>query len=356
MTATAQGQAIALEQVRKVWGETVLLEGLSLDVPAGSFTAVLGPSGCGKSTTLRIIAGLEAVTTGQVRIGNRDVTQMSPAQRGISMVFQSYALFPHLTVTENIVFGLKVAGLPRRERQRRLKDVADLLELGPYLGRKPAALSGGQQQRVALGRAVISQRPVCLMDEPLSNLDARLRDEMRREIRRLQRALGFTMVYVTHDQTEAITMADRVVLMNKGQIEQVAAPEEIYNRPATPFAARFIGNPPMNLLSPAAFGAALEAAPESLRIGVRPEALTESAQGPILAEVKGAEFLGADTLVELTCAGGDILAKLPGTRGLTPGETLRLAVPPEQIHAFDLTRNARLKDPGLIARLQEIHS
>ncbi|WP_114963168.1 ABC transporter ATP-binding protein [Tritonibacter mobilis] len=354
MTVAANGQAISLQHVRKVWGQTVSLEDLSLEVPAGSFTAVLGPSGCGKSTTLRIIAGLESVSAGKVLIGGRDVTEYSPAQRGISMVFQSYALFPHLTVAENIVFGLKVANVRRQERQRRLNEVAELLELAPYLNRKPAALSGGQQQRVALGRAVISQRPVCLMDEPLSNLDARLRDEMRREIRRLQRALGFTMVYVTHDQTEAITMADRVVLMNKGQIEQVASPEEIYQRPATPFAARFIGTPPMNLLPPAAFGEALRGVPETLRIGVRPEALTESAAGPITAQVKGAEFLGADTLVELNCAGADLLAKLPGTRSLTPGETLRLAVTPDQLHAFDIAQNSRLEDDSLAARIRDI--
>ena len=177
---------------------------------------------------------------------------------------------------------------------------------------------------------------------------------MRREIRRLQRALGFTMVYVTHDQTEAITMADRVVLMNKGQIEQVASPEEIYQRPATPFAARFIGTPPMNLLPPAAFGEALRGVPETLRIGVRPEALTESAEGPITAQVKGAEFLGADTLVELNCAGADLLAKLPGTRSLTPGETLRLAVTPDQLHAFDIAQNSRLEDESLAARIRDI--
>ncbi|KUP91914.1 ABC transporter ATP-binding protein [Tritonibacter horizontis] len=354
MADTKGGQSVVLENLRKVWGQTVSLDNLSLEIPAGSFTAVLGPSGCGKSTTLRIIAGLEPVNAGRVLIGGRDVTQKSPAQRGLSMVFQSYALFPHLTVAENIVFGLKVAGLPRRERASRLADVADLLELSPYLHRKPAALSGGQQQRVALGRAVISRRPICLMDEPLSNLDARLRDEMRREIRRLQQALGFTMVYVTHDQTEAITMADHVVLMNQGRIEQVAAPQEIYQAPATPFVARFIGTPPMNLLPAAAFGTALGQAPDSLRIGVRPEVLFEDPQGQIEARVQAVEFLGSDTLVELTCAGTPMLAKLPGARRFAPGDLLRLAVAPADLHAFDLIENRRLEDPTLAARLAEV--
>lgn len=352
--AAVTGHAIALDQVRKVWDQTVSLDDVSLDIPAGSFTAVLGPSGCGKSTTLRMIAGLETVSAGRILIGGQDVTQKSPAQRGLSMVFQSYALFPHLTVAENIVFGLKVAGLPRRERLGRLGEVAELLELTPYLNRKPAALSGGQQQRVALGRAVVSRRPVCLMDEPLSNLDARLRDEMRREIRRLQQALGFTMVYVTHDQTEAITMADQVVLMNKGRIEQVASPQEIYQRPATPFAARFIGTPPMNLLSPAAFGAQMGNVPTSLRIGLRPEALREDPAGVIDATVVGAEFLGSDTLVELTCAGAPLLVKLPGNRAVAPGEALRLAVQPGQIHAFDLETERRIEDPSLAAHLAEV--
>ncbi|MEO1495484.1 MAG: ABC transporter ATP-binding protein, partial [Pseudomonadota bacterium] len=186
------GRAISLKDVRKRWGDTVSLDGINLDIPAGKFTAILGPSGCGKSTTLRIIAGLETVSDGSVRIGGEDVTHLPPDKRRLSMVFQNYALFPHLSVAENIVFGLRVERLSKSDRDARLREVADLLELTPYLARKPAALSGGQQQRVALGRAVVSRRPVCLMDEPLSNLDARLRDEMRREIRALQRSLGFT--------------------------------------------------------------------------------------------------------------------------------------------------------------------
>ncbi len=354
MTGVSKGQAIRLEGVSKRWGETLTLDAIDLEIPAGSFTAILGPSGCGKSTTLRIIAGLEAVSAGRVFVGDRDVTQQGPGQRGLSMVFQSYALFPHLTVAENIVFGLKVARLPRRERLKRLAEVAELLELAPFLNRKPAALSGGQQQRVALGRAVISQRPVCLMDEPLSNLDARLRDEMRREIRRLQQALGFTMVYVTHDQTEAITMADQVVLMNKGRIEQVASPRDLYLRPATCFVAGFIGTPPMNLLNGAAFGSRFGPAAEGVRIGFRPEALRQDPMGWIDASVIGSEFLGSDTLVELRCAGEGLLAKLPGNAGVAPGQTLRFSVQPQDIHVFDLRTNTRLEDASFALPLTKV--
>ncbi|MEO0991497.1 MAG: TOBE domain-containing protein, partial [Pseudomonadota bacterium] len=250
--------------------------------------------------------------------------------------------------------GLRVERLGRAERQARLAEVAALLELTPYLNRKPAALSGGQQQRGALGRAVISRRPVCLMDEPLSNLDARLRDEMRREIRQLQKSLGFTMVYVTHDQTEAITMADQVVLMNEGQIEQVATPQEIYRRPATPFAARFIGTPPMNLFEPVAFGEAAGAAPATLRVGVRPEALVEVKGGPLRGTVKGVEFLGADALVELDAAGQAFLAKLPGNRDIAPGADLTLGMAPEDVHFFDTATGQRAEVNGLIRRLTEV--
>ncbi|MEL7466563.1 MAG: ABC transporter ATP-binding protein [Pseudomonadota bacterium] len=344
------GRPIELISVHKSWGETTSLDGVDLAVPSGRFTAVLGPSGCGKSTMLRIIAGLETATEGAVLIGGRDVTHTAPSKRNLSMVFQSYALFPHLSVAENIVFGLRVERLGRAERDERLREVAQLLELTPYLDRRPAALSGGQQQRVALGRAVISRRPVCLMDEPLSNLDARLRDEMRREIRSLQRKLGFTMVYVTHDQTEAITMADQVVLMNAGRIEQVADPQEMYRRPATPFAGRFIGTPPMNLLPADAFGERLAGAPDGMLIGLRPEALRESENGFLHCRVENFEFLGADTLVELSAAGRPLLVKLPAARAFAPGEMLRLTAAVEDVHLFDAKRERRIDDDAITAR------
>ncbi|MGA2945202.1 MAG: ABC transporter ATP-binding protein, partial [Xanthobacteraceae bacterium] len=239
---------ISVQNVSKLWGATKAVNGASFEAVAGSMLVLLGPSGCGKSTTLRLIAGLEQVTSGRILIGGNDVTELPPAKRKIAMVFQSYALFPHLTVAENILFGLRVRKVPAAERARRLTRVAVLLGLDGLLSRKPSQLSGGQQQRVALGRAIIAETPVCLMDEPLSNLDAQLRAEMRREIRALQQKLGITMVYVTHDQTEAMSMADQVILMREGHIEQAAAPDEIYARPATTFAAKFIGTPPMNIL------------------------------------------------------------------------------------------------------------
>jgi sn-glycerol 3-phosphate transport system ATP-binding protein len=240
--------AIAVDKLTKAWDDTTAVDGISFEAPEGQFTVLLGPSGCGKSTTLRLIAGLESVTAGRVVIGGQDVTAAPPAKRDLSMVFQSYALFPHLTVAENILFGLRVRKVARAEREERLRRTAGLLGLSELLARRPSQLSGGQQQRVALGRAIIAEKPVCLMDEPLSNLDAKLRHEMRLEIRALQRKLGISMIYVTHDQAEAMSMADRVVLLREGRIEQTAPPEEIYQRPASSFVARFIGTPPMNIL------------------------------------------------------------------------------------------------------------
>src|SRR3978361_1586214 len=240
--------AIQLDHVVKNWGSARAVDGVSLTAEEGSLLVLLGPSVGGQATTLRLIAGLEQPDSGTVTIGGADVTHLTPAARGIAMVFQSYALFPHLSVAENIVFGLRVRRVSRAERDSRLKRVADIVGLAQLLDRKPSQLSGGQRQRVALGRAIIAEARVCLMDEPLSNLDAKLRHEMRTEIRALQQRLGMTMVYVTHDQTEAMTMADRPVLMREGRIEQNGAPEELYNRPATTFTARFIGTPPMNLI------------------------------------------------------------------------------------------------------------
>src|SRR3954462_8293480 len=251
---------IQLDQIVKGWGAARAVDEVSLTADEGSLLVLLGPSGCGKSTTLRLIAGLEDADVGTIAIGGVDVTHLTPAQRRIAMVFQSYALFPHLSVAENIVFGLRVRRVSRAERDERLRRVADIVGLSQLLERKPSQLSGGQRQRVALGRAIIAEARVCLMDEPLSNLDAKLRHEMRTEIRSLQQRLGITMVYVTHDQTEAMTMADRVVLMQDGRVEQNGTPDERYSRPATVFTARFMGTPPMNLLTR-----------ERRLIGIRPE-------------------------------------------------------------------------------------
>src|SRR5437764_3742785 len=253
---------VCLRGITKAWGATAAVEDISFSAPAGHLVALLGPSGCGKSTTLRLIAGLESASAGTITIADREVTSLPPAKRGVSMVFQSYALFPHLSVAENIVFGLKVRDVPRAERQARLKRTAGILGLEQLLDRKPSQLSGGQQQRVALGRAIVAETPVCLMDEPLSNLDAQLRVEMRREIRSLQRRLGMTMLYVTHDQVEAMTMADEVVLMRNGRVEQDAVPAELYERPASIFVARFIGTPPMNVIPAALVPGTLASPPD----------------------------------------------------------------------------------------------
>ena len=321
--------SIRLENVSKHWGESRALEGISFEAPAGSFVVLLGPSGCGKSTTLRIIAGLDTPTAGTVRIGERDVTHLPPAERGLAMVFQSYALFPHLTVAENIVFGLRVRKVP--DRDAKLKRAADMLGLEKLLDRKPSQLSGGQQQRVALGRAIVAEAPICLMDEPLSNLDAQLRGEMRREIRGLQQRLGITMVYVTHDQTEAMTMADRVVLLRGGRIEQVGSPEDLYARPATAFTASFIGAPPMNLMK--LNGAAVVT-------GVRPEDMRLGADG-LAAKVDSVEYLGADSLVATTVGNQQILVRVPGRASVRPADSVRLAWDRAHEHHFDAQTGER---------------
>ena len=240
---------VSLRGVSKVYrrGDSAAVESFNLEVGDGEFLVLVGPSGCGKSTTLRMVAGLELPTTGTISIGGRDVTSLPPKDRDIAMVFQNYALYPHMTVEENMAFALRLRGVPKAERERRVASAAEALGLGPYLDRLPKALSGGQRQRVALGRAIVREPAVFLFDEPLSNLDAKMRVEMRAEIIRLHHRLGATMIYVTHDQTEAMTMGERIVVMNRGRIQQVAPPMELYERPANPFVAGFIGTPPMNL-------------------------------------------------------------------------------------------------------------
>ena len=347
--------AISVQHLSRWWGATRAVDDVSFEAAAGKMLVLLGPSGCGKSTTLRLIAGLEAATSGRISIGGEDVTARPPAQRRISMVFQSYALFPHLSVAENIVFGLRVRRVPAAERGARLTRVAELLGLDGLLDRKPSQLSGGQQQRVALGRAIIAETPVCLMDEPLSNLDAQLRLDMRREIRGLQQKLGVTMVYVTHDQTEAMSMADQVILLREGRVEQDASPAALYARPATVFTARFIGTPPMNILKLAdGAGGAVVAGTEGppllpgrgagLLLGVRPEDIVLAASGGLGATIKTIEFLGADSI--LTCeAGGQSLAvRAPGRVERPAGATVRLGWSKEHVHVFDEQSGRRRDD------------
>ena len=341
---------VQLRSVSKAWGSDPAVDGVSFVVRPGQLAALLGPSGCGKSTTLRLIAGLETVSGGTIHIGGTDVTALSPTRRSVSMVFQSYALFPHLSVAENIVFGLKVRKVPSAERAVRLAKTADILGLEKLLDRKPSQLSGGQQQRVALGRAIVAETPVCLMDEPLSNLDAQLRVEMRREIRSLQQRLGITMIYVTHDQLEAMTMADQVILMNAGRIEQQGPPADLYERPETIFTARFVGTPPMNVLTSSALAGLDDAicagAPpghglENLALGVRAEA-ARLADGGIPAQVEAVEYLGADTLVDTRIGGEAFIVRVPGRHQANVGERVSVAWEPAAAHWFAAASGRRI--------------
>src|ERR671912_2097465 len=253
-----------LDRVRKRYGALDILHGIDLHVGDGEFVVLVGPSGCGKSTLLRMIAGLETISDGEVKIGDRVVNQVEPADRDIAMVFQNYALYPHMSVYDNMAYGLRNRGTPKDEIEKRVKEAARILAIEPFLARKPRALSGGQRQRVAMGRAIVRKPQVFLFDEPLSNLDAKLRVQMRVEIKRLQRALGVTSIYVTHDQVEAMTLSDQLVVMNAGQVEQVGKPSDVYRRPATRFVATFIGSPPMNILEGTVEGPGLVAVDGSL--------------------------------------------------------------------------------------------
>ncbi|MCG8562704.1 MAG: ABC transporter ATP-binding protein [Hyphomicrobiales bacterium] len=347
--------AIALAEVTKAWGSTVAVREVSFTVEPGTFVVLLGPSGCGKSTTLRMIAGLEDVSSGRITIDEADMTHAPPARRRVSMVFQSYALFPHLNVRENILFGLKVRKVARAEQETRLARVAKMVGLSDLLDRKPAQLSGGQRQRVAVARAVIAENPICLMDEPLSNLDAKLRHEMRVELRDLQQRLAMTVVYVTHDQTEAMSMADKVVLMREGRIEQSGTPEDLYDRPATTFTAGFIGTPPMNLvrLGPGAQGAAIAGtdgpavvaeAPGGCLLGIRPEHIEISEHEGIPATIRSCDYLGADTIVAARCGAQELLVRAPGRVRLAPGRQIGLSWADTDVHIFDAADGARIAD------------
>jgi len=316
---------LEVKSLSKRWGNTQAVQALSFSIRQGEFIALLGPSGCGKSTTLKMIAGLEQPSSGRLYLNGRDITQLPPGQRQLAMVFQSYALFPHLSVEENILFGLKARRVPPAERQRRLRRVTELVDLGAQLQKKPGQLSGGQCQRVALARAVIAEAPLCLMDEPLSNLDARLRNEMRSELRALQQQLGMTVLYVTHDQVEAMSMADRIILMNQGRVAQSGTPQELYNHPENTFVARFIGNPPMNLIDTG----------EHL-LGLRPEHI-HLTPGGIPARVLHSDYHGADTVIDATLpdhAGQTLKLRLPGHQCLPQGHALELGWAAQQEHPF----------------------
>ncbi|WEX11203.1 sn-glycerol-3-phosphate import ATP-binding protein UgpC [Chelativorans sp. AA-79] len=359
---------IALRDVRKSYGKTEVIHGVSLDIVDGEFIVIVGPSGCGKSTLLRMIAGLETITGGEIDIGGRVVNRLEPGERNIAMVFQNYALYPHMSVFDNMAYGLKIAGLPKAEIRARVEKAADMLQLKPYLDRRPRQLSGGQRQRVAMGRALVRDPAAFLLDEPLSNLDAKLRVQMRLEIKQLQRSVGTTAVYVTHDQVEAMTLADRLVVMHDGVAEQIDTPIAIYSRPATTFVAGFIGSPAMNMLPAEAMeslglrlvnGAIIK--PEGLRLpeegkqvvlGIRPEhlALVPEADAELFLEVSAVETLGADTLAhgELDQGGGEMVARLPGITPVNPGDRLPLLIQPGMVHLFDPATGKRLPDDASV--------
>ncbi|ACQ81090.1 ABC transporter related [Beutenbergia cavernae DSM 12333] len=356
-------------------GETTVLHGIDIRAGSGQFVVLLGPSGCGKSTSLRIVAGLESATSGDVLIEGVRVNEVPAAKRHIAMVFQNYALYPHLTVLENIVFGLRVRKVPKAEREAKARDAAERVGLEAYLKRRPSQLSGGQRQRTALARALVSDAKVVLMDEPLSNLDARLRHQMRVELRELQRSLGLTVLYVTHDQVEAMTMADHVVVMRDGNVAQAASPVDLYTDPADAGVAAFIGSPPMNLLPGRLDEAGLRLAGDGaglpiptavathgladgrLTVGVRPEslALTDDAAAPLAGTVRLSEILGAETLLTVDLAPGEqVVARLPGIVRVADGAHVRLAVAHDDVRYFDHTSGRRLAgaddDPAPLER------
>jgi sn-glycerol 3-phosphate transport system ATP-binding protein len=340
---------VALRNVSKVYaGGVTAVREVSVTIPDRSFCVLVGPSGCGKSTLLRMVAGLETITGGEVLLGGEVVNAREPAERDIAMVFQNYALYPHMSVYDNMAYGLRNRKMPKPEIDKRVREAARMLEIADFLDRKPRALSGGQRQRVAMGRAVVRQPKAFLFDEPLSNLDAKLRVSMRVEIKKLQRAFGTTSIYVTHDQLEAMTLADMLVVMNAGRVEQIGPPLEVYEKPATTFVAAFIGAPPMNLLQVGAADAArlvpgLKVPAAGAVIGVRPDELKLA--GPDVRPPDGfaldlavtaVERVGPECFVYGTAdAGhGDIIVRVPGSAGPAPGERVRAVAPRERVHLF----------------------
>jgi sn-glycerol 3-phosphate transport system ATP-binding protein len=332
---------INLVDLHKDYGNSHAVRGINLSVADGELIVLVGPSGCGKSTLLRMVAGLESVTSGRIEIGGRDVVKAEPAERDIAMVFQNYALYPHMTVRGNLEYGLKNRGTPRDEIDRRVREAAEILEIGPMLDRKPRQLSGGQRQRVAMGRAIVREPAAFLFDEPLSNLDAKLRVQMRVEIRKLQRRLKTTSLYVTHDQLEAMTLADRLVVMNGGLVEQIGTPTEVYDRPATLFVAGFIGSPPMNLVPVSALGTVPGLPANTDVVGIRPDQLhLEQSPGASIALPATAELLepiGGESHLHVRLANGghSVIVSVSGRPSITEGAALTLYAEPAALHPFN---------------------
>jgi sn-glycerol 3-phosphate transport system ATP-binding protein len=331
--------AVSLRDVRKSYGDLQVIHGVNMDIADGEFIVILGPSGCGKSTLLRMVAGLEAITAGEIRIGERVVNDLEPTDRNIAMVFQNYALYPHMSVYDNMSYGLRIKKFSREEIETRVGRAAEILELKNFLDRKPRQLSGGQRQRVAMGRAIVREPAVFLFDEPLSNLDAKLRVQMRAELQSLHRRLRTTSLFVTHDQIEAMTLAQRMIVMNAGRAEQIGAPLEVYARPATTFVASFIGSPPMNLIPEQRQGRAV-------LFGIRPEHLEPCAESEakLVVDIDLIEPLGADTLVYGHLAsnpGARVAARLSASVDARAGK-LPLRYDPAHVHYFDAGTGARL--------------
>jgi|SRR6185312_5541680 len=336
--------AISLRNIIKRYGTgpkaNQVIHGVSAEVADGEFVVIVGPSGCGKSTLLRMVAGLEEISDGEIAIGGRVVNDLEPAERDIAMVFQNYALYPHMSVFDNMAYGLKIARVPLPEIKQRVDKAASILELGPYLQRKPREMSGGQRQRVAMGRAIVRQPQVFLFDEPLSNLDAKLRVQTRLEIQKLHRELGITSLFVTHDQVEAMTLAQRMIVMNAGRMEQFGTPEEVYARPATTFVASFMGAPPMNLLKNgpnAALGG-----PSGALLGIRPEHLEITSDGWAL-QVETMEMLGAERLLYCRMGAEELIVRThEGQAAPAVGSTIHVTPRVDRLHWFDTTTGHRL--------------
>jgi sn-glycerol 3-phosphate transport system ATP-binding protein len=349
---------LTLRSLTKRFGDTAALTPTDLEVADGEFVVLVGPSGCGKTTLLRMVAGLETPSDGDILIGDKRVNDLEPRARDIAMVFQNYALYPHMSVRKNLAYGLKLRGMAKQEIARRVEWAADLLGLDEYLDRKPRALSGGQRQRVAMGRAIVREPQLFLFDEPLSNLDAKLRASVRVEIKRLHQRLGTTTLYVTHDQVEAMTLAQRVVVMNRGRVEQVGPPAEVYAKPATTFVAGFLGSPPMNLFEarvnmtgdavelPAVNGVLPLSAPmeggQRITLGIRPEAFSLAADGPLPFSLDLQEPLGAETLLHGNIGKQPCTLRLAGETLYAKDQVGRLTVTPDALHLFDAESGARL--------------
>ncbi|CAG2133313.1 sn-glycerol-3-phosphate import ATP-binding protein UgpC [Cupriavidus numazuensis] len=364
---------LSLRNVQKTYaGNVKVVHGIDMEIADGEFIVIVGPSGCGKSTLLRMVAGLETITGGDIHIGDRVVNNLEPAERDIAMVFQNYALYPHMSVYDNMAYGLKIRGMAKAEIEQRVKHAAGILELAPLLDRKPRQLSGGQRQRVAMGRAIVREPSVFLFDEPLSNLDAKLRVQMRLELKELHRRLGTTSLYVTHDQVEAMTLADRMMVLNGGRVEQIGTPLEVYTRPASTFVAGFIGSPPMNLVPVARNGGAAGAGGAQMRViakeggtseatlghlpmglhlpgeallGLRPEHIEPCAAHEAIAEVdvRVVEALGADSFAYGSLGGQPIVVRLDSHARVRAGDKLPVTSSPDHLHFFDAQSGKRIE-------------